>query len=310
VRILAHIHTLNDEDVIGRSLPALLEQEYRLEEILLVDNASTDGTLKRPFPPHVTVIQEPVNLGTSGAVATGFRYALERGYDWIWILDADSIVEKDTLSKLVELYGSFPPDVQASIGSLSSRIIRGPAQPPDDYGLLTAKGPRPAHIDPRASYYESDAAIWSGSLFSLRAVRETGSPRYGKAGHWDDFCLDWGDVEYFYRLRQAGYKVLVHRQSTIRHALGWQKQITVFGRTFHSTNHAAFRRYLYFRNQVYFWLYTFSGRRIPYVVLVVGRSLVSQTMKILFIEDDRVAKIRGMLRGVWDGVFKKLHRRY
>jgi len=88
------------------------------------------------------------------------------------------------------------------------------------------------------------------------------------------------------------------------------KQITLLGRTIYSTNHHAFRRYLYFRNQVYFWLYTYKGRRVSRVALTIGRSLLSQTAKIVLIEEDRLAKIWAMLRGIWDGVFKKLHRGY
>jgi glycosyltransferase involved in cell wall biosynthesis len=45
VRIVGHIHTFNDEEVIDRSLHALLRQTCPVDEIILVDNGSTDGTL-------------------------------------------------------------------------------------------------------------------------------------------------------------------------------------------------------------------------------------------------------------------------
>jgi GT2 family glycosyltransferase len=310
MKILIHIHTLNDEDVIDRSMAALMEQDYPAPEILLLDNASTDGTLKRVFPKKVAIIRHEKNLGTSGAVATGFRYAMEKGYEWIWILDADSIVHKDTLTKLVDLYDSFSPEAQQQIGLISCRIIRSTTQPPEDYGLLTPKGPRPPHIDPNRPYYECDSTIWSGSLFNLRVVQEIGPPHYG-ADHVDDLSLDWGDVEYTFRIRHAGYKLLVHRESTIRHALGWQRQRRVLGRTIYSTNHVPFRRYLYFRNQVYFWLYLYPRPNILFVLFSVTLSLASQSAKVLFIEEaDRWLKIRAMVRGFWDGVRGKIHNRY
>lgn len=307
MKVLVQLHTFNDEEVIDRSLAALLNQTYRVPEILVVDNASTDGTLKRTFPDHVTIIRHPKNLGTSGTVATGFQYAIRHGYDLIWVLDADSIVCEDALEKLVTLYQSFPVDVRRGIGVLSSRIVRSPNQPPDDYGLLTPRGPRPAKVDPRQIYYECDSTIWSGSLFSLSAVREVGSPRFGTAGCWDDLSLDWGDIEFIYRIRRAGYRVLVHRHSIIRHALGWQRKTTLLGRTIYSTNHSAFRRYLYFRNGVYFWFYLYPRRRPTFIAFHLGASLMSQIAKILLMEDDRWSKISASLRGVRDGLRHRIH---
>lgn len=310
MKILAHIHTLNDEDVIERCIHSLMEQTFPVQKILLVDNASTDDTLNRSFPKLVTVVKHKINLGTSGSVDTGFRYALEKGYEWIWIMDADSIASSDALGKLMELYKSFPSEDQERIGVLCSRIIRGPAQQPDDYGLLTPKGPRAAKIDPSLAYYECDSAIWSGSLFNLRAVRDAKYPRYGPAGYWDDFSLDWGDIEYFYRVRLAGYKVLVHRSSFIRHRLGWQKQMSLFGQKIISTNHPIFRRYLYFRNGVYFWFYIYPDKNHFFITLYLATHIISQITKILLLEEDRWAKIRAILRGGWDGLNKKLQYCY
>lgn len=99
MRILGHIHTFNDEEVIDGTLAALLEQTYPLEEIILVDNASTDATLKRSFPDKVTIIRHEKNLGTSGTVITGFKYALSKNFDWIWVFDADSVPQKDALEE-------------------------------------------------------------------------------------------------------------------------------------------------------------------------------------------------------------------
>ena len=64
MRVLAYIHTFNDADVIDRALDALLRQTRPPDAILLVDNASTDGTLDRTFPEQVSLIRNPTNLGS------------------------------------------------------------------------------------------------------------------------------------------------------------------------------------------------------------------------------------------------------
>ena len=83
MKILGHIHTFNDDDVIDRTVNRLMNQTHPLDKIIIVDNDSKDDTLNRTFPEKVTIIRHEENLGTSGTVHTGFKYALEKGYDWI-----------------------------------------------------------------------------------------------------------------------------------------------------------------------------------------------------------------------------------
>src|SRR5947207_1411281 len=79
LRVLAHIHTFNDADIIARTIWGVRRHTYRVDEILLVDNASSDGTLEQPAVSHATVLRQAANGGTSGAVHSGFRYALDHG---------------------------------------------------------------------------------------------------------------------------------------------------------------------------------------------------------------------------------------
>src|ERR1700724_3409570 len=112
MRVLVHIHTFNDADIIDGIIDAMLRQTHPIDGILVVDNASTDGTLEQPSLKHATVLRLPDNSGTSGAVYAGIRYALDNDYDWIWVFDADSIPEPDALQKLIDLYDSWPPNLQ------------------------------------------------------------------------------------------------------------------------------------------------------------------------------------------------------
>src|SRR5437870_11256783 len=97
MRVLAHVITFNDAAVIEQALDGLRRQTRPADAILIVDNASTDATLDRPFPENATIIRNPENLGTSGAIRIGFAYAVDRGFDWTWVFDADSVPEPDAL---------------------------------------------------------------------------------------------------------------------------------------------------------------------------------------------------------------------
>jgi len=307
MRILGHIHTLNDEDVIDRSLRALLDQTYPLEEILIVDNGSTDGTLKRSFPQHVTVIRHPENRGTSGAVITGFRYALEKGYDWIWVFDGDSAPRKDALEKLVRLYAGFPPELQAQTRVVASLPVESMSQKPYHGIVFNSRGTRLVRPDPGQEYYEFDGAMWTGCLFKLEVVRKIGLPPA-------DYVLDWGEYEYGYRGRRSGYRAFMHVGSIVDHNIGGQTSMgfttyRIGALTFKMAELPPIRCYYVVRNTIYFWLHEYEYRSM----FILARKFATLTAFILnFLLRPRGHKqeIKVCLRGIWDGLFKNMHHRY
>lgn len=308
MKILGHIHTFNEE--VDRSLQALLDQTYPVNEILVVDNGSTDSILEKPFPKHITVVRNSTNLGPSGALVGSLQYAMAKQYDWIWVFDADSAPRKDALEKLVDLYASFNLQTQHDIGVLSCSQVLEPSTKLFQGRRLTPSGPRLSKIDPSRPYCECDATIWSGSLINIDAVRAVGLPRCGRANYWEDMSCDQGDVDFFYRIKKAGYRVLVHRFSMIDHLVGQSKQVHILGRTFVSTNHSPDRRYLFFRNLTYFWLYLYPRRNWLGLSLWFSYRFTLTILGIVIIEKDRVPKLWACLRGIRDGLTKNLYRHY
>ena len=92
-RALVVIPTFNEAVNLPQILPQILEQDPRLE-VLVVDDNSPDGTgvladeLARANP-RVHTIHRSDKLGLGTAYITGFRWALERGYDYVFEMDAD-----------------------------------------------------------------------------------------------------------------------------------------------------------------------------------------------------------------------------
>src|SRR5574341_797550 len=305
LRILACIGSFNEE--VERLLDALLRQTYRVDQVLVVDNASTIA-LRLPSPPERTiVVRNAENLGASGAFTTGLRYALDNHYDWIWIFDADTTPHDDALEQLIRLYESFGPDIQRQVGVLSCSQILGPTGRMFQGRRLTPGGPRVPEIVPDRPYCECDSILWSGSLLKLDVVRKVGMPRLGSRGYWHDFNMDYGDVEFSYRVGQAGYRLLVHRLSMVEHRVGKGRTRHLLGATLFSSNHSPTRRYLFFRNLVYFWLYIYPRRRWPTFVAWFSYRLGVTLLGVLFVEDDPFPKIWACVRGVWDGCRKRLH---
>jgi GT2 family glycosyltransferase len=306
VRILVHVHTWNDADVIHATLVAILRQTITVQEILIVDNASTDETADLAYPEVVTLVRHKFNQGTSGSVKTGIEYARAHGYQWIWVLDADSDPRPDALELLTCLSQAGERDVQREIGVIcSSHNLVGLGQTFRGR-LLTPGGPRVPKLRDGRNYIECDSVIWSGALINLAVVDRVGLPRVGTRGCWEDLSLDYGDIEYTYRIHCAGFGILVHRDSMIDHPIGKGLHRRILGHDVYSSNHSAFRRYLYFRNLVHFWLRIYQRRNWPLLIIWFGYRLSLTLTGILALEDGRACKLKACFAGIRDGLRGRL----
>ena len=175
---------------------------------------------------------------------------------------------------------------------------------------LTTGGPRPPKIDPDSPYCEVDSLLWNGALFKLAAVRTVGLPRCGKASAWEDLSYDFGDTEFTYRIKAAGYKLLTHRFSMVDQRVGHSTQMRILGRLLITTNHSPSRRCLYFRNLVYFWLYIYPKRNWVVFGPWFTYRLCVTTAGIALMEDNRGPKILACFKGIWHGILKRLEYTY
>lgn len=92
-RALVIIPTFNERENLPRVVPAVLEQDPRLE-VLVVDDASPDGTGEladalAAAEPRVHVIHRSGKLGLGTAYVAGFRWAIANGFDYVFEMDAD-----------------------------------------------------------------------------------------------------------------------------------------------------------------------------------------------------------------------------
>jgi GT2 family glycosyltransferase len=127
-RVCVVVVTYNRRELLMECLRALLGQSRRVEQILVVNNASTDGTaemLAREFTaedfPAVRVLNLPKNVGGAGGFNEGMRRAHAEGYDWVWVMDDDTIAEPDSLAELFAARGRFPEGRRPCL--LASKVV-------------------------------------------------------------------------------------------------------------------------------------------------------------------------------------------
>lgn len=92
-RALVIIPTYNERENISRIIQSVLEKDPRLE-VLAVDDGSPDGTgdivaSMGEQNPRVHLLRREKKMGLGTAYIAGFRWSLERGYDYTFEMDAD-----------------------------------------------------------------------------------------------------------------------------------------------------------------------------------------------------------------------------
>jgi len=101
-------------------LASLAELDYPEREVVVVDNGSSDGSVRaiRERFPMVTVLENGENLGYTGGNNVGIRYALEQGADYVFLLNNDTEVDPQMLKRLIEVAESDP-----GIGVVGPKIL-------------------------------------------------------------------------------------------------------------------------------------------------------------------------------------------
>lgn len=106
-KVLVIIVTYNAHDWIHQCLNSVDMERY---DAFVVDNASTDDTrhiLKTEYPKAIVRAMDK-NLGFGQANNIGLRYALDNGYDYVFLLNQDAWLLPDTIDKLIVAHKQHP----------------------------------------------------------------------------------------------------------------------------------------------------------------------------------------------------------
>lgn len=122
-KVVAVVVTYNRKELLKECLNALLNQDYKNLDVLVVDNASTDGTkeyIKAELKnKRINYVNTGSNLGGAGGFNFGLKEAYNMGYDYYWIMDDDCISHNDSLTKLLKA----DKELNGEYGFLSSKVL-------------------------------------------------------------------------------------------------------------------------------------------------------------------------------------------
>ena len=199
-------------------LHSLAKVSYAPMHIIMVDNASADDSVdavKREFP-SVEVITNKTNLRFAGGNNIGIKHALERGSDYILLLNNDTTVDAEFLTKLVKA-----ADADPGIGMVGAKIYY--------------------YDDPKRIWFAGGRIEWWKGWISHIGLREEDRGQYDtaravdyitgccllvkrpvieKIGNLDEQFFMYGeDVDWCLRVCKAGFRLVYEPKAKIWHKL-------------------------------------------------------------------------------------------
>jgi GT2 family glycosyltransferase len=295
-RVCAVVVTFNRCALLRRCLEALQSQSHVPDSILVVNNASTDGTeemLRQEFP-QLPVLRLEQNMGGAGGFHAGMKQAYEEGYDWLWLMDDDGVPAPDCLENLLE--HAAPNRVLVPIQQDSSGR---------HYGLTVWRG---QHVDIAAEIKAAPGAqrddflfAFVGPLIPRQIVERIGLPN-------KDFFIWLDDWDYATRIRrQPDLEIVAVPNATFFHeAGGASREVRFLGRRSIRSTQPAWKIYYGARNGLY--LLTRGGRE-PRRMAAYFRGELKLMLGDLVYEPERWQRMRMRLLGIRDGALGRMGKR-
>lgn len=214
-RVCAIIVTFNRKNLLSRCIEAVCRQTFKCDTLLIVDNASDDGTKEMIcglfgdpdiIPDKMTFmgsmngvfveyVRKSTNDGGSGGFSLGMELAhLSKKYDACWMMDDDGYPSDDCLERQVRYIDKYDYVMPVSIDIDDHARLSWPT-------VLKGKGKTLEYRDLKSSWGEIMEYVYpfNGSLISKRLL--------DVVGYVDKRLFIWGDeYEHYWRCMKAGFK--------------------------------------------------------------------------------------------------------
>ena len=189
------------------------------------DNSSVVQTLLEEHPGKVEYYMNPYNMGLVGSVNNGFRMAIEKGADWVLVMNPDGTFQNNAIS-IFKKYIS--------------------QNNTDDVGIICPvfnidRRPKEAGIGTREVKYPD----MTGCLYNTKILSQI--------GFYDEKTYFYGlDLEYCLRVKKNGYRIIECSEAVLNHKPAETYAVTLFGKTLFKCGKDNPQRYYYqFRSGYY-----------------------------------------------------------
>lgn len=264
--------TYNGDTVWPEFYESLVAQEGVNWHLIVIDNASSDGTIAQVeavADPRITIVANKTNVGVAAGNNQGTRLALEMGFDRIALINNDTAFGPDMLrhlahtldqekagavSALIPFYDR--PDLNWYGGGHFSKL-RGMLSLHDGQGE-----PLPAHDRPfRTDYAPTCCVLFKAEVFE-------------KIGLMDEaYFVYWDDVDFLWRMKKAGIDIIVEPAAVMLHKVS----ISTGGRSSDFSIRYGHRNQIYFARKHFGRLYASYVSALTTVVGLARMAIAGDT---------------------------------
>lgn len=189
-------------------LESLRRLEYPDFELVVVDNASTDGSVEQiqRAIPEVRVLQSGANLGFGGGCNIGIVQALQAGFEYIWLINSDASCDPQALTELVRM-----ADKDRKLGVLGAVIYDA-----NDRTKIQLWGGGKVQLWSGVTRHlrgpgKPDFISGASALLRCSAIKEVGM------FDSETFFMYWEDTDLCFKLRAAGWAIGVAPTAKVWH---------------------------------------------------------------------------------------------
>ncbi|HLV02160.1 MAG TPA: glycosyltransferase family 2 protein [Acidobacteriota bacterium] len=217
--VLAICVNWNGKGVVGTTLASLLESDYDHLQVVVVDNASIDGSTEE-IPEEAVIYRLDQNLGYGGAINRAVQPLLEVGRqdtiapNFFLLLNNDLVVEKGAVRRLVEQARKAGPGVYGpKVLSFSdpSRLDAAWGRVTWSHVLTRFCGKSASALEERWNKTRRVELLMGCCLLVHRKVFET-------VGLFDErFFMYHEEVDFLYRAARAGFPIWYCPQAEVSH---------------------------------------------------------------------------------------------
>ena len=221
MRVAAIVVTYNRSILLQECLDAILMQSHSVDTLIVIDNASTDGTEelfqkgKKYDIPCINYKRMKENIGGAGGFYEGIKEAYSLNVDWIWIMDDDTIPSFTALAELCDALAT----IKGETSFLASSVFGPNGEPmnvPELDNRRSPNGYQDWYKYLGNGILKIENATFVSILINRQAVDKVGFP-------YKDFFI-WGDdKEYTLRLSRfyapaymVGNSIVIHKRAVTK----------------------------------------------------------------------------------------------
>lgn len=233
--------TFNRADLLMQCIRGILQQKNHSTHILIIDNASTDGTSSKVKnsgllnDQSAELLSLSLNSGGAGGFSTGLTHAVTGGAEWIWMMDDDAEPHPEALAELMKV-ATDPNNLYGSLAVAGDETAW-------ETTLLNPPRGKVSRVADMPIQAEVEMLPLLGLLVHRDLVAKIGVPDAG-------FFIAGDDAEYCVRARRAGAKIIVAGRSHIKHPNSNASHVNLMGRQITYLSLQPWKRYYDTRNRL------------------------------------------------------------